>query len=178
MATYSSRHPIERNLKLTPFALAIVKAQINQCMQYSVDAIFNVSEGKIYEVNSIVRDSVEREGFSGGTNKEKLTSMDLGLSKVFTKSSRKTTLTSCTCLFPPSWGLPYRHMLIVYHHEKITNFHDKAIVDFWKIENQADHSPNINSCIGSHNVIELQENDQNNPILTKDERYNILTTEF
>ncbi|KAI6654581.1 hypothetical protein LOD99_977 [Oopsacas minuta] len=75
---------------------------------------------------------VEREGFSGGTNKEKLTSMDLGLSKVFAKSSRKTTLTSCTCLFPSSWGLTCRHMLIVYHHEKITNIHDKAIVDFWK----------------------------------------------
>ncbi|KAI6657110.1 hypothetical protein LOD99_15896 [Oopsacas minuta] len=140
-----------------------------------VDAIFNVGEGKIYEVNSIVRDSVEREGLSGGTNKEKLTSMDLGLSKVFTKSSRKTTLTSCTCLFPSSWGLPCRHMLIVHHHEKITNIHDKAIVDFWKIENQADHNSNIYSCIGSQNVIELQENDQNNPILTKDERIPVFT---
>ncbi|KAI6653145.1 hypothetical protein LOD99_3981 [Oopsacas minuta] len=40
-----------------------------------------LAKEKIYEVNSIVRDSVEREGFSGGTNKEKLTSMDLGLSK-------------------------------------------------------------------------------------------------
>ena len=41
MATYSSKHPIERDLKLTPFALAIVKAQIAQCIQYSVDAIFD-----------------------------------------------------------------------------------------------------------------------------------------
>ena len=61
MATYSSKHPIERNLKLTPFALAIVKAQIDQCMQYSVDAIFNVGVEKIYEVNSIARDSGKEE---------------------------------------------------------------------------------------------------------------------
>ena len=61
MVTYSSKHPIERNLKLTPFALAIVKAQIDQCMQYSVDAIFNVGEEKIYEVNSIARDSGKEE---------------------------------------------------------------------------------------------------------------------
>lgn len=52
MATYSSKHPIERNLKLTPFALAIVTAQIAQRMQYSVDAKFNFGKENIYEVNS------------------------------------------------------------------------------------------------------------------------------
>ena len=102
---------------------------------------------------------VEREESSGGTNKEKLTSMDLGLSKVFAKSSHKTTLTYRTCLFPSSWGLPCRHMLIVYHHEKITNIHDKAIVDFWKVSS---HSMQHKYFCNPHSVISELLNDSPN----------------
>ena len=56
MASSSTKHPIERNIKLTPFALEIVKAQVAQCMQYSVANIYN-SEECVYEVKYIAGDA-------------------------------------------------------------------------------------------------------------------------
>ena len=35
----STRHSIEKNLKITPFSLAIVRAQIAQCLQYSMESL-------------------------------------------------------------------------------------------------------------------------------------------
>ncbi|KAI6660727.1 Protein FAR1-RELATED SEQUENCE 5-like [Oopsacas minuta] len=111
MATYSTKHPIENNLDITPFALTIVRAQIAQCMQYCVDEVSrsSSSEELVFEVRHILSredPSVAQEEYDyQNDDSEKLIAIDLGLySTVSRRSTRITTLTSCTCLFPASWA--------------------------------------------------------------------------
>ena len=77
---------------------------------------------------------ISQEKTSDGIESEQLIDIDLGLSSAISgHPTRKVTLTSCSCLFPSCWGLPCRHMLLVYHHEKMTLVPDNAISDFWKV---------------------------------------------
>ena len=77
--------------------------------------------------------SISQEMTGDDIESEQLLAMDLGLPSITSEHlTRKTTLTWCSCLFPTSWGLPCRHMLLIYHHLKFTNVPENAISDFWK----------------------------------------------
>ena len=56
MATYSTKHPIEKSLNITPFAPTIVRAQIAQCMQYCDDEVSrSSSSGELsFEIRHIL----------------------------------------------------------------------------------------------------------------------------
>ena len=46
---------------------------------------------------------------------------DLGI-ELNDEQLRKTTLTTCTCLIPNSYGLPCRHMLWIYRQKQLNAF--------------------------------------------------------
>ncbi|KAI6650831.1 hypothetical protein LOD99_7882 [Oopsacas minuta] len=110
---------------------------------------------------------------------EKLIAIDLGLySTVSRRSTRITTLTSCTYGFPSSWGLPCRHMLLVHHQQRLTDVPCNPIADFWRAKSREDNGYVLYNFICNDNIIQnirIVETDSN---ISKDERYAIMTTEF
>ena len=86
---------------------------------------------------------------------------------------RKTTLTTCTCLFTSSYGLPCRHMLWIYRQKQFEHIPTSVIAPVWliaaniQVENQVlghNIDSNIRECCVS--------------ALSTDEKYLIMCSEF
>jgi hypothetical protein len=102
-------HPFIDSLKkeLTAYALVLLKVQLQQSQFYAVDAMQGVA-GTF---------TVTRRAGPGGVEgdvEEQGGDADLGISASMFTAPRRTTLTWCSCQFPICYGLPCRHMLILY----------------------------------------------------------------
>lgn len=94
-------------LKLTGYALVLFKGQLHQSAHYLAAALEG-QEGLF----SITRRSLEW-GAQGGAQ-EQGGDAELGISSPLFSVPRTTSLTTCSCQYLDCYGVPCRHMLLLY----------------------------------------------------------------
>jgi hypothetical protein len=93
--------------QLTAYALVLFKAQLQQSQFYAADAVLG-EEGVFTVTRRAGSSGAEADAEAQGGD------ADLGISAPLFSAPRRTTLTGCSCQYPVCYGLPCRHMLIVY----------------------------------------------------------------
>ena len=181
-------HPIEHTLRqiITPFAFSIVKSQISQCVQYGIEDTYLDTKSKtiepieVYVVKYICETDAQPEFSNDSQDVSKnLIACDLGIQSNLNelhKYSRKTTLNSCTCLFPNCWGLPCRHMLRIYLEKKITCVPPEILSKIWIKKTDEEKADSFKSFIHISPLVHTTLATQ--PVLSRDDRYSLLCSEF
>ena len=114
--------------EVTSFAYDVMKAQASSRNWYTVNKDDN-GEGS-YRVTRIARQKSTKQESDA---KEELKKRELWVHEEDTNIHHKTTLSTCTCGFQASWGLPCRHIIAVMTStQQQARFHQDAIDPFWK----------------------------------------------
>ena len=192
-------HPIETSLRnvISPFALAVVKGQISQCIQYTIDESltqtdsfgeeicfvkmatgFAVGNSTTQVENSVIYDTEPYNTDGELISSEFLNACDLALENNISSSKkliRKTTTTSCTCLFPTCWGLPCRHQLRIYLQKNVSYVPNEVISKSWIVKTADQRRESLLELFTIQPTI---LHDVHTTPRTKYERYAILASEF
>ena len=182
-------HPIQKYFStISPFARSLIEVQISKCLNYDIIAEEEGDIlGKIYTIKCNMNHSLnrpimgnEKDLWRDSQNETSITTTvlrnDLGIEDAFNQEKiRKTSLTTCTCLFPSSYGLPCRHMLWIYRQKQMEFTPTSVISPIWHIL--------ASSCTEvSHQV--MNDNYDSTvqecgvPILNADENYLLMCSEF
>ena len=165
--------------------MSIVKSQIGLCMQYTVEELLgddrNTDSSEILSCKRTLTNEhvdspidLDLQDLPTPVLSDHINACDLSLPSEITTSSetlRRVSLSSCTCLFPTCWGLPCRHILLVYLHKNITKIPDGIISSLWLVKGNL-----VNELITTYRRV--PEHNVSLFLQTKDERYAILCNDF
>ena len=117
-------HPIENNFpSISPYARSLIEIQISMCFNYDIIAEEDTVKSNLNHFRNRLHMRNEndlcQDIYNEASIYKTVLNHDLGIEDAFNlEKLRKTTLTTCTCLFTSSYGLPCRHMLWIYRQKQ------------------------------------------------------------
>ena len=190
----TGRHPTLEHLnnRISPFALSLMQSQISLCLQYTVSKDSKeisepINDNTIYTVrhNSHLESQNDLTNETGESNRDEsimkinfddIHKSDLGLNQT-TNTTRRTTITSCTCLYHSCYGLPCRHMLRVYLNEQLNYVPEGVVASIWYLKTNEEKEDQLSRLLTTKTTL-VHPTTNESPVLTQNERYTLLCAEF